>query len=345
LVNPKRPSLVAISRGMSRDLIEELCSDHQLKEDKAHYPGPFFPFWTNEIYSLGRCWREFSGWPGFLPLAVSNDHGVQLSEALNTHENTPHPRAHLTWSTWRETPANRNESKKVTRVTHPWVLYRRLKGLTISSSANGTLYFVPHTLPDHIHENPPVAQTLQVLNKRSETLNPIAMIVAMHDVHGGLHKILEKYGHPILTAGHSSSPFFVDRFYAIVRQFQQSVSNSPGSQVFFMEEMGIPTQILGPAAHHPESVRLIYEASGTLRLNRWDEGYRQDPEKNISWRANEAAQALSLDLVESPNRIRRIFLKNLARYLFFQPVVELKPKLRRLPAYFFSKLARTGKPR
>ncbi len=309
--------------GMSRQRIEMLCSEKQVLLDRSRYRGPILAGWTTEIYSLGRCWRELTGWPRILPLPISNDHGVSPSSALELHENVPHPKNHFTWSSWRVAPDNKHQRKTVVWVTHPWVLYRRSKGIELLPGANGILYFLPHSVPGHNLPEPPIERTLELLAEKRDSGLPIGIMIMMHDVHRGAHITLEKYGCPIYTAGHTSSPFFVDRFYELVRQFPTAVCNSFGSQVFLLEEMGISVQIIGPQACYPESVLALNGLSGTARVASWDAGFRLAPESNADWRTQVTTAALGLGLLPMKSKIRLLFLRNLVVYI----LVELSSRI------------------
>ena len=43
-------------------------------------------YWTSELYSLGRCYREWLNLPIWLRLPIYGDHGVTFSDSLAPHE-------------------------------------------------------------------------------------------------------------------------------------------------------------------------------------------------------------------------------------------------------------------
>ena len=67
----------------------------------------------------------------------------------------------------------------------------------------------------------------------------------MHDINKGYHKVLRKHEIPIVSAGETSSSFFVDRFYDIVSNFEYATSNTGGSELFYCEEFGIRYFLFG----------------------------------------------------------------------------------------------------
>jgi hypothetical protein len=66
-----------------------------------------------------------------------------------------------------------------------------------------------------------------------------------HDIEKGYHQQLRKYGLPIITAGETSSPYFVERFYSMISRFNCATSNMGGSELFYCEELGVKYFIMG----------------------------------------------------------------------------------------------------
>lgn len=246
--------------GFSVPEIEMLCDDALArKERRAYSPVPWL-FWGSEHYSFGRCYREISGYPRWLPIAVNSDHGFAAQESLVASETTNPARVHLIWSIWRV--GHWNIEKGFHRTLHPWVGFRRLRGLRKTPSAQGTLVFLPHSAESiNIWEDDDgwgdlVARSLQL----PPQFHPIVLCIQMHDVRKGRHRGLIEEGHQVITFGETTSPFFVERFYEGLLGFEFSTSNSLGSHAFLSQEAGVDFFTLGekPAINYA----VIAEARG-----------------------------------------------------------------------------------
>jgi hypothetical protein len=201
-------------------------------------------FWEVETYSFGKIYRKWLGWPWFLPLPMIGDHGVELMRTFSNRESNSGARRYLTWSSWRL--ENKPPSLlEVHRIMHPWILYRRAKNILPRPDAKGTLVFISHTLPNTVRDQFNFDSYISSLSNLPSDFLPITLCVPMHDVRKGIHLQLKKYGLPIVTAGNSSSPMFVDRFYDLVTRFKFCTSNVAGSQLFYSEELGVPYFLLG----------------------------------------------------------------------------------------------------
>ena len=201
-------------------------------------------FWETETYSFGKTYRNWLGWPWFMPLPMSGDHGMVLNRSLTEREVNSGARTFLTWSSWR-TAAQLGSKIDVIQVPHPWVIYKRKRMLVKNEDARGTLVFVAHTSEELFRGDFDFKKYVESLKALPETFHPFSLCIQMHDVRKGLHKELLTLGLPIFTLGNSSSPFFVDRFYDLVLRFNFATSNVTGSQLFYCQEAGVPYFIFG----------------------------------------------------------------------------------------------------
>lgn len=210
-------------------------------------------FWETETYSFGKTYRNWLGWPWFIPLPMTGDHGVPLTRKFSNRELHSGARTYLTWSSWR-TETDNPRKLRVIQIPHPWVTYRRKRGLSKNIHSQGTLAFIPHTLQDTSREGFDFKEYIETLISLPQEFQPVSLCIQMHDVRKGLHKELAQFGLPIFTAGHTSSPFFVDRFYDLILRFNFATSNVSGSQQFYCQEAGVPYFILGK--EHQEKTSL-----------------------------------------------------------------------------------------
>ncbi len=199
---------------------------------------------TTELYSFGKCYREWTGWPRWLPIPLYGDHGVTYGTQLDLHERGSGARVHLTWNRLRYR-ANRAGRPRVVLIQNPWVTYRRMAGIQPAADRRGTLLFIAHSVPGWGGQRLDPDRLSAFAQSLPETQRPLVACLHRHDMNVGFQEDLRNAGIPIVTAGNTTSPYFVDRFYDLVRRFERVVSELVvGSQDFYCEELGIPTTLL-----------------------------------------------------------------------------------------------------
>lgn len=237
--------------GFTAEEVDLLCDSDLAKLERRRYsPWPWV-YWASEHYSFGRCYREISGYPRWLPIAVNSDHGVTLLESLLSVEKASDAKVHIVWSAWRV--GHWNKEKKIHRTLHPWVGFRRLRGIVRNPSAQGTLVFLPHSSQTfNEYEEDPWVDLIEEASRLPPEFLPVVFCIQMHDVRKGAHYPLLLAGHPVVTFGESTSPFFVERFYTGVCNFRYSASNALGSHSFICQEAGVDFFLLGdrPRLNH-----------------------------------------------------------------------------------------------
>lgn len=281
-------------------------------------------FWEAEIYSLGKTYREWLGWPWFIPLPMIGDHGVELHRSFSERERNSGARTYLTWSSWRSSRQFPGQMK-VIQITHPWVVYRKSKSIEKCASASGTLVFIPHTTQETLRDEFDFENYFQSLESLPEKFKPFFLCLQMHDVRKGLHRELEKFGYPIFTLGNSSSPFFVDRFYDLVRRFDFCTSNVAGSQTFYCEEAGVPYFLHGYEGQELDESGLVQLAYAGSDSDLVDRVKRLFSISNIGGSAEKEVfleEVLGLNV--DPSSSRRVL-----RRRFFLDLIILSPFLAR----------------
>jgi hypothetical protein len=227
--------------GMTDSELELACED--LTKGVARWV-----HWTSEIYCLGKCLRFWTKYPKFLPLFVYSDHGVTLPSHLRKHELENPAKVHFTWNPMREQRYKDFSDKQVIQIIHPWISYRRLKGITRSKTTSGTLVFYAHSTNNVKWVGHDTEEYFEELRKLPNKFQPVVLCLHMHDIRAGLHKKLRHHGLPIVTAGNTLSVDFVDHFYDIVKGYSYATSQAWGSNVAYCVELGIPYFFLGKKA-------------------------------------------------------------------------------------------------
>lgn len=232
--------------GMSDDELEFAC------EPKSTDASTWV-HWTSEVYSFGKCLRYWTKYPSFLPLYVYSDHGAGLHSHLSPHEIENTARVYFTWRAIKEQRYKNLTGKKVLQITHPWISYRRMRGISRSKTPSGTLVFYTHSTNEVKWIGHDTEKYFEELRSLPDKFQPVVLCLHMHDINAGLHKSLRRHGFPIVTAGNALSINFVDHFYNIVKNYSFATSQIWGSNVAYCVELGIPYFFLG---NRPELVNI-----------------------------------------------------------------------------------------
>lgn len=316
--------------GFSDCQLEKICGpEHSSRESLPFFASPWL-FFSSEMYSHGKTLRSFLRWPRILPIPVFSDHGVALQHQLYGPELENASKVHLSFSSWRV--SCQDEHREIVSCVYPWVPYRRNIGLRKSRSSHGTLLFVPHSLPGHVAEPYDLKSYFTETSELNPELQPRAICLAMHDVHIGLHRELRQFGLPIISAGNSASPLFVDRFYDLIRRFSFATSPGVGTQTFICEELGVQYFLFGDCPKPPDSIMAMPGSSaGVERAISIERIFRDLPGENSAQKRRLVQSALNLNLDEEHVRLglREVFVRQL---IFLIPYI-----VRQLPVYLRKK--------
>lgn len=250
-----------------------------------------------EVYGLGKAIRQYTKWPKFLPIPVSNDHGVPIHSNLEKHEIANVGRTHLVWSDWR---VSQSKKKRTLRIPHPWVYYRRQKRLEPRADARGTLVFIEHSIRGMEYETYDWTHYFNQLSQLPKSFAPFVLCFHCADVARGLHDTLKPFGHTMVTLGNGRDPEFVDRFYDLLQGFQYATSTGYGSQAPLAEEVGVSYFLLGEPRTVVEGFENVFGAwksSDFLRLGQVDEIFRKIPPGQDPRKGQWVERALGLDLI------------------------------------------------
>lgn len=241
IVRPDDPlwleASVDVRRGFEPELVERLVRT----KEREPWASPWLHAPT-ELYSFGRCYREWTGWPRWLPIPVYGDHGVVFGRELEQHERETTARVHLTWST-PLADANRGLPRpRVVLAQNPWVAFRRARGIEPRADRAGTLVVPGHSVPG-VGRRVVDRRAAAELRAELAATGPVVAMLHRFDVENGLHRDLAAAGIPVVTAGNTTSPRFVERFYAILSAFAHLWTESAGSHVLYAAELGLPVTI------------------------------------------------------------------------------------------------------
>jgi hypothetical protein len=194
-------------------------------------------FWTWEVYGLGYALKDAQGIAQRRKIRTSSDHGLTfrvnpLSDEMNIPADT-----HVTWSEWR-TCLKFPDGRKVIRIQHPWVTYRKKNNILLSKNASGTLVFVPHSglgWPTEFD----VTSYVNLVSSLPDNFRPLVFCLHMHDVNRDVIRAIQDEGFSVVTVGNSLHPRYVRRFYRLLKNFEFATSPEIGSQLFYAHELGL----------------------------------------------------------------------------------------------------------
>ena len=238
--------------------------------------------WTPEIYGLGKAYRRILNYPSFIPLVFFSDHGVNI-DAANIPEHidkeTRIPKLFLTWNDkiYEDKDLQRSywQDKRIKFifVEHPWVQYRKKMKYQLPSSRKGTIFFPVHTAPGYAVDGFNDRESCTYLRSLNHEYHPISICLHMHDRGTVREAFFQNAGFDVLTIGNSSSYDYVDKFYSTVSQFKSAISEGFGSQVAYLTDFGIPTEVI------PRSINV--KKLGVDQLSEYYEGANREISDNF----------------------------------------------------------------
>lgn len=200
--------------------------------------------WSAEIYGFGSCFRRFAGYPNFLPLFLTSDHGINISQYMDPAitSGSIGCRIHLTWS-------EKNAESHVPGITmvpiqHPWLMHLESTGVANFNSRYGSIFYPLHKAPGFSFIGLDDEESIRYLKSLPKKFHPIDVSLHMHDLGGERQELFEKSGFKTVTLGETSDPDFHKKFFTLVSNYQYAFSESWGSQIPFLVKNGIPTQIV-----------------------------------------------------------------------------------------------------
>jgi|GEM_PF-2158435 len=225
--------------GMSEKQILDLCSDNN---NHPIFRGA--PYWTAEIYSLGKHIRKYAFYPKLLPLAIYTDHGPgQIVDHPFKHEletDAPTMFYHSIESVkiWKKF-----SNKPCYTIYSPFVYYRRKNNIKKIEGAKGTIAFPTHSTAD-IDDLSDMKKYIDDLKSLPEKFQPVSVCLHITDIKKGHYNIFMENGIPVFTVGGNNGKF-AERFYNIIKNFSYVTSNLVGSSLYYAVEMGTPFFIYG----------------------------------------------------------------------------------------------------
>lgn len=251
--------IVKIQEGMTEEELLKLC------DPKNAFTGKFpWVYWTSELYSHGKYIREYAFYPQYLPLIMYSDHsGMSGSDIPSKHELETDAPVFFTFSKSKALKYRQMTGKQSYVMLLPAFFYRKKYRINQAKDAAGTIAFPAHSTCaiDNVGDINKYAQQLKSLPKKYQ---PVVVCLHMHDINKGQYKIFMKHGLPVVTAGNTSDFRFLERLYAILRNYSFATSNIIGSFTALSIEMGIPFFVYG------ELQKFINHSDHNIPLGEYD---------------------------------------------------------------------------
>jgi hypothetical protein len=294
-----------IYNGFSNKQLKSICGKELFIYD-AQLPYGFSAWlnWPVEIYSFGRCYRQWLNLPSWFPLPLYGDHGCKHSGILDPHEIYHKGKVFLTWQKDRAKNLKKKYKKKILRIPHPWIIFNRMYNIKKKKDRCGTLVFLPHSNIGTKILKYNFDKYFSKLNALPKKFHPLVICMHQHDVKKNFHLQLKKYNYPIISAGNTSSVYFVERFYNIISRFNYATSSFGGSELFLCEEFNLKYFILGDAPKYynvnldqiPKGILIPPDQIGIKSLNKKNKLFKEFPPKESKAKKNFVKDVLGLDV-------------------------------------------------
>ncbi len=202
------------------------------------------PFSVNIVYGLGFWLKDYGYYPKHWPLYSYMDHGITLHDTIPPHELNNEAPIIFKFSPRLVELYKKQSTKPVFPILNPYIHYRHKHKICKSENAANTLFFPAHST-DEIDD----ATDWQDFINRLKTIPPEfgGIDICLHptDMKKGLDRVFGSQGYKVFTAGNPYDPAFTQKMYAILRNYKYTMSNIPGSYLFYSVEMGIPFSLFG----------------------------------------------------------------------------------------------------
>jgi len=200
--------------------------------------------WSAEIYGFGNCFRSFIRYPWFLPIFLTSDHGINLSQYIDPEIKSGSfgSRVHLTWS--EENTEIQIQGITIVPIQHPWLMYFENSSKVENNSRRGSIFYPLHKAPGYDFFGLDDQASIDYLNELPDEFHPIEVSLHMHDLGGDRQKLFEDSGFKTVSLGETNNPSFHRKFFSLVSNYKYAFSESWGSHVPFLIKSGIPTQII-----------------------------------------------------------------------------------------------------
>lgn len=208
-----------------KNIIESTC--------KSDYKG-------GSYYAMDLCIKKYGYFPRFLPICVSNDHGLCLyKEPTADDDDYNNMPLKLVFNEYRCNILKNKRKYKVETIIFPMIFYRRSKNIKRVENPKGTLIFVGHNY-SYQYEIEYTQKLVSKIKSLPTEYSPVCVCVCVGDVFNGYYKYFMESDIPVYTAGSADDVRYPNRFYNLIKNFKYTMGEFIGSHILMSIEMGIP---------------------------------------------------------------------------------------------------------
>jgi len=262
--------------------------------------------------------------PFWLPLFFSSDHGVDIYSTMDSNILDPNSKIkiHFTWSSILLEKHKNLKQPKLKGAVHPWIHYKKINKIQRPETTKGTIVFPIHTTGGARVSGYDAAKLIEHLNGLPQSYRPITICLHQSDLDSERHKLFTMAGYDVTSAGNIYSSDFVDNFYDLISKFEFAISEGWGSQVAYLVDFGVPTQIV------PRNILVTSASTGEEIVGGNDAAYQ------AKLRQAEKLFGATPSIV-TPNQLE--FIHETLGFNYFRPRI-----VRIVEAYFY--VLRVGLP-
>ncbi len=221
---------------MESEELERLATD-------ADWHPPF----TNlgaEMYGAGYVWRRYGFYPKWLPLWIEATHSLNQYLMPSTRELECFYRNAFVYVKRFKDIYDKRSRSVCFHIPSPFVLYKRLTGVTQTKDCQGTVVFYAHSLNSGA-ALVDLEEYIAELKALPEEMQPVTVCLHYLDVNYKLHEKLIENGITCVTAGNGFHNMFIPRFYEIIKRHKYAIANSWSSALLYCVDLGLPSSVYG----------------------------------------------------------------------------------------------------
>ncbi|WP_020526902.1 hypothetical protein [Flexithrix dorotheae] len=198
----------------------------------------------SQLYGYGIELKKYGLYPNLLPLPVHCNHGITfLDYPVKTDLENGLP-VMLVFSERMQKIWLRYSKKPCYVVKNPFAIYKDRNNIKKDVNAKGSVFFFSHSTA-HTNVEIGLENIIYELEKLPEKFKPITICFYYLDILKGAHKYFMDRGFECVTAGNPLHPDFIKRFYNIIKSRKYGLSNSIGSHLFYLVDLGLPFSLIG----------------------------------------------------------------------------------------------------
>lgn len=210
--------------------LQKLCHDRSLETKELFEP--------NSFYGIDFVIKKYSLIVSNKTLQIIFPHGVNLSNIFvwEAEKKASIPCVYF-YSPHRYKIYKKETNKAVLPSASPFIYLAELLKNESVPKREGTIFFPTHS-SHHVTAIMDFDKLANELEQLDDKYKPITVCIYWRDFNLGHHKIFQKKGFRIVSAGHMFDKWFLFRFYHLCSTHKYAMSNELGSHLFYSIKAG-----------------------------------------------------------------------------------------------------------